>query len=73
MPEAGVAQGRGLQGPVLTPGPGPEPATPTPSLGEPLLTLPGIGLLDQVLPLRLIGRLDEPVLAALGQHLLHGS
>lgn len=51
---------------------GPEPAPPTPFLRKPLLTLPGTGLLDQALPLRLVGHLDEPVLAALRQHLLHG-
>lgn len=43
-----------------------------PQLRKPLLTLPGTGLLDQALPLRLVGHLDEPVLIALGQHLLHG-
>lgn len=51
---------------------GPELAPPTPFLRKPLLTLPGTGLLDQALPLRLVGHLDEPVLAALRQHLLHG-
>lgn len=52
---------------------GSEPAPPTPVLRKPLLTLPGTGLLDQVLSLRLVGHLKEAVLAALGQHLLHGS
>ena len=41
-------------------------------VGSPFLILPGAGLLDQVLPLRLVGHLDEPALTAFGQHLLHG-
>lgn len=36
-------------------------------------TVPGAGLADKVLPTRLVGHLDELVLVALGQHLLHGS
>lgn len=51
---------------------GSELAPPTPFLRKSLLTLPGTGLLDQVLPLRLVGHLDEAVLTAFGQHLLHG-
>lgn len=43
-----------------------------PHSGSLFLTLPGTGLLDQVLPLRLVGHLDEPAVTALGQHLLHG-
>lgn len=43
-----------------------------PHSGSPFLILPGAGLLDQVLPLRLVGHLDEPALTAFGQHLLHG-
>lgn len=41
--------------------------------GSLFLTLPGTGLLDQVLPMGLTGDLDEPALVDLGQHLLHGS
>lgn len=36
-------------------------------------TVPGAGLVDKVLPTRLVGHLDELVLVALSQHLLHGS
>lgn len=36
-------------------------------------TVPGAGLVDKVLPTRLVGHLNELVLVALGQHLLHGS
>ena len=36
-------------------------------------TVPGAGLADKVLPTRFVGHLDELVLVALGQHLLHGS
>lgn len=36
-------------------------------------TVPGAGLVDEVLPTRLVGHLDELVLVALSQHLLHGS
>jgi hypothetical protein len=45
----------------------------SPHLEGLFLTLPGTGLLDQALPLGLIGHLDEAALTALGQHLLHGS
>lgn len=40
---------------------------------QPPLPVPGAGLVDKVLPTRLVGHLDELVLVALGQHLLHGS
>lgn len=36
-------------------------------------SIPGAGLADKVLPPRFIGHLDELVLVALSQHLLHGS
>ena len=36
-------------------------------------TVPGAGLVDKVLPTRLVGHLDELVLVGLSQHLLHGS
>lgn len=36
-------------------------------------SIPGAGLADKVLPTRFIGHLDELVLVALSQHLLHGS
>lgn len=73
MAKGGVGPCRGFQCPALSPWTW--ALSQLPQLlrsGSLFLTLPGTGLLDQVLPMGLTGDLDEPALVDLGQHLLHG-
>lgn len=72
MATAGEAQGRGSSAQLSAESWAPSQLPRGPRLGMLFLTLPGTGLLHQALLLGFIGHLDEPVLTALGQHLLHG-